>query len=954
MATVIPPPIGFERSDLLAPQFRRTEGVVLVAGLVIPGPPMREETPFHRVRWTIRARSSCCLHTFQNAILYAALCEAARDEARGPHMPEGLLLDAPEIGRIELSRGEGYAFGATLIEADSERAARRLHDLSAGLARLGAAKSEKPVALGGNFDVVKVEDLTAGATVSPGDPFKPISRAVMIDQFNRVERFVGQPITLRFISPLRLELPESEAARGHRFADATALIPGQLLRAVQKRLTALGIRRSASAPDPPFDDSAVTLLENCLVWLDLQYGRRVRRRSLGGALGRLRIALHDPLALAALVWGQYARVGRNLHFGFGRYRIEELGPDPTACRRAVSLLDLALAPARVAAAAADHDLPLEQFRAAADELRAGVYRPDRPNRVVIRDRDGGVRELLVPVRRDRALQRLLLARLEPACDRLFETSSFAWRTGLSREAAARRIERLANAGWVFAARADFDRFFDSVPHRLLEDRLQAWLGEDACVAALMTFVRSGIAGEVGLPTGAPLSPLLGNLFLDRFDELVARDGGRLVRYADDFLVLTRTRAEADLLHRRASDLAAELALQLNDDAAVIDLREPFTFLGFEFRLEDRWQYGGPTGPRRVRELGWKDADRTPSPLALALPGESAEAAPSGVLLVGQGVERIDVVGDNLVLALTTSGAEQQHPVSGVERLVVLGPVPFTADAPGKLLRAGVPVQFVSEGGWPLGELSAEPADDPEAVAAQCRAAADPSARLRLAVPLVRAKLRNFAALAAAVSPESPVAARLRELADSTSAAASLDALRGLEGAGAAIWYRLLPGVLGSGFRFTARVAPDAADPVNALLNIGHTMLYRHAVAACRAVGLSPAIGSLHSATPRFAALAADLQEPFRHLVERAVILATRRLKPNQFIPQDDGPYRLALQHHADKTFHAILQRSWRAVVVGRGQTDPRAWLGQLIATARGLKRHLLDPTGSPWEPFEHP
>lgn len=914
---------------------------------------MPAETPFYRVRWTLRARTPCHLHTHQNAILYAVLCDAARDGSTGPHMPDGLLLDAPEVGRIGLEPGEEFAFGATLIEADPEQAARRLHAVSAGLSRLGATKPKKPVALGGNFDLVNVEDLVTGKAVAPGEPFAPLPRAALIEQFDRLGELVGKPITLRFTSPLRLELPEAEVVNGHRYADGSFLIPGQLLRTIQKRLTAVGIRRHQHETDPPFDDSAIELIDNRLVWLDLEYGRRDSRKTLGGALGRVRVVLHDPVALAALVWGQYTRVGRNLHFGFGRYRIEELGPDATDCRRAVPLLDLALAPSRVAAVAAEHDLHPEQFRTFADDLRAGTYRPDRPNRVVIRDSDGGTRELHVPSRRDRALQRLLLARLGPACDKLFETSSFAWRTGLSREAAARRIERLGNAGWGFAVRADFDRFFDTVPHQLLQDRLEAWIGDEACVAAVMAFVKAGHAGEVGLPTGAPLSPLLGNLFLDRFDELIERDGGRLVRYADDFLVLCRTREATDALFRRANQLAAELALTLNADSGVIDLREPFAFLGFDFRHEERWRYGGPTGPRRVRELGWKDADRTPSPLSLPLPGETPDGTPSGVVLVGPGVERIDVVGDSLVLVPTNAADEKHHPLPGVERVVVFGPVPFTADAPGKLLKAGVPVQFLSDGGWPLGELLADTPDDPDALAAQCRAAADPAACLRIAIPLVRAKLRNFAALAAAVQPDGPTAARLRELAESTSAAETLDSLRGIEGAGAAIWYRLLPSALGSGFRFHTRVSPDASDPVNVLLNLGHTMLYRHAVAACRAAGLSPAVGFLHSSTPRFAALAADVQEPFRHLVERAVILATRRLKPNQFVPKDDGPYRLALEHHAAKTFHAVLQRSWRAAVVGRGQTDPRAWLGQMVVTARSLKRHLIDPA-SPWEPFEHP
>ena len=96
---------------------------------------------------------------------------------------------------------------------------------------------------------------------------------------------------------------------------------------------------------------------------------------------------------------------------------------------------------------------------------------------------------------------------------------------------------------------------------------------------------------------------------------------------------------------------------------MIDLREPFDFLGYRFRHEERWQYAGPSGPRRVQELGWKDADRSPSVLARSLPQERPQPAPASVVVAGPGITLLDVVGDSLRLRGPDSGDDKDVPLS---------------------------------------------------------------------------------------------------------------------------------------------------------------------------------------------------------------------------------------------------------------------------------------------------
>src|SRR5262249_59106429 len=115
-------------------------------------------------------------------------------------------------------------------------------------------------------------------------------------------------------------------------------------------------------------------------------------------------------------------------------------------------------------------------------------------------------------------------------------------------------------------RSDFHRFFDSIDHGLLRQRLDAYLADDRLVELIMLWVTSGaIQPGRGLPTGSVLSPLLANLFLDQFDEHVVGEGARLVRYADDFLLLFRDETQAKAVYEDAYREAEQLRLTLNEE-----------------------------------------------------------------------------------------------------------------------------------------------------------------------------------------------------------------------------------------------------------------------------------------------------------------------------------------------------------------------------------------------------
>jgi group II intron reverse transcriptase/maturase/CRISPR-associated endonuclease Cas1 len=815
------------------------------------------------------------------------------------------------------------------------------------LTDLGLNAAPNAEAWGGNFRVNRVEDLVTGCPWGDPAPLTPIAADRFEAEASRASALTQ--VTLRFTSPYRSERPNRDRQPGHGFLDGAYFPPALFARRLWDRLAGLGFGDySAPAAD------GWELLANNLVWLDLTYGPAADRKRLGGAVGRVAFASVGPDWARPLVLGQYLRAGLNTKFGFGAYRIEELGPDPYPCLRATGLLELATGPV-LDRLAQTEELPAGRLRHLADQLRAGEYLPAPAQLIDIQDADGSRRRLAVSSIEDRALQRAVLAVLAPGLDPLLEDSSLAYRKGLSRHQAARALADAWAQGFRWAVRADVCRFFDSIGHEELRHHLDVYLADEALVDCLMRWVRAGspFAGR-GLPTGSPLSPLLANLFLDGFDEAVAVQGGRLVRYADDFLIFTRKRAEAERLLEVARRAAAAVELALNEDKTrVLSLNEPFEFLGFRFERTGRWEVRGGAEVHAVEELGWRDA-RPPAagPISIPLPGETSEAGEKGDLFVaGPGRYPVRLDRDRLVCGETAAD------LARLETVVLLGDPEISAAAVHALAGRGIAVLVTDHRlRDPVALVGDAVPEDPAALARQLQLMQDEPGRLALARGLVAAKLRNHAALADAWPGsrfDTETGPALRQLSDRAERADSFDQLIGLEGAGARRWFEALPGRLPPGWHFSRRVAPRAHDPINVLLNIAQTWLHRWACLAVRAAGLLPSVGLLHRRRPGHAALASDLQEPFRHLMDRAVLELVGRLRPADFRNTPDGRFPLLLLPHASQQVAAALGRALRMVALGRGESEPKSYRRHLLALARGLRRALADPQEA-WTIFTHP
>lgn len=217
--------------------------------------------------------------------------------------------------------------------------------------------------------------------------------------------------------------------------------------------------------------------------------------------------------------------------------------------------------------------------ALAADLASGRYRPGPLRRVAIAKPTGGQRDLAIPCLRDRVAQTALLNALTPRLDHRMSETSFAYRPGRSVPQALAAARTHVAQGRATVVDADIAGFFDNVPHAPLLAELGIWLDDPRLLALVGLWLRGFAPTGRGLAQGAPISPLLANLWLHPLDRLLAAAGHAAIRYADDFVVLCRHRAEAARALALVHAVCAERGLLLHAAKTRIAAAAEVRFLG---------------------------------------------------------------------------------------------------------------------------------------------------------------------------------------------------------------------------------------------------------------------------------------------------------------------------------------------------------------------------------------
>ena len=264
----------------------------------------------------------------------------------------------------------------------------------------------------------------------------------------------------------------------------------------------------------------------------------------------------------------------------------------------------------------------EEIGQLSEALKTGRYEAQAARRVYIKK--PGTREkrpLGIPTVRDRVCEGALRQVLEPIFEREFQDNSYGFRPGRSAKEALRTVDDGLKEGKRYVVDADIRRYFDTIPHDRLLERVGERIADSRVMGLLRQMLERGVLEdheweetEMGTPQGGVISPLLANVYLNPLDHLMRGSGHELVRYADDLVILCETQAQADAAYALLRTWVEEQGLSLHPEKTrIVNMNEPgsgFDFLGYHFAHTrtgklDRWP-----SPKSLGKLKGRICDLT--------------------------------------------------------------------------------------------------------------------------------------------------------------------------------------------------------------------------------------------------------------------------------------------------------------------------------------------------------
>jgi group II intron reverse transcriptase/maturase len=225
------------------------------------------------------------------------------------------------------------------------------------------------------------------------------------------------------------------------------------------------------------------------------------------------------------------------------------------------------------------------------ELKNRSYLPKPLKRVYIPKGKGKMRPLGIPTVTCRITQEVVRRLINPIFERKFHENSYGFRPGRNCHQAVNKVKEYLDQGYRYVVDADIKGFFDNIPHKLIMTEVASEIADGNILGLIERFLKSGVMEEgqlrptiKGTPQGGVISPLLANIVLNPFDHELDKAGYKFVRYADDFVILCKTKQQAVAALAFVRDiLERQMGLELSmEKTKIIQVKDGFDFLGFHF------------------------------------------------------------------------------------------------------------------------------------------------------------------------------------------------------------------------------------------------------------------------------------------------------------------------------------------------------------------------------------
>jgi len=583
-------------------------------------------------------------------------------------------------------------------------------------------------------------------------------------------------------------------------------------------------------------------------------------------------------------------------------------------------------------------LMVEQFGGPLDPSRLSAVLIERishmdwqpnPSMSFMVPKRGGLRRLekLPPV--ERLVHAVLHEMLSEPIDRVLEPAAVGFRRGRSTQMVLQQVQTLLQEGYRFVVESDVEDFFPSVDIRRLEQELDHILPpSDLRIRQLLHKLLNAswldgtklCSRTTGLAQGSPLSPLLANLYLDRFDEILSQTNGQLVRYADDFIILTRTREDAESLLDLARQELGKVGLSLGEDkTAIVDIERGFRFLGQPF---------GGEAYAQATEI-------------FAVPSKKSVYITEPGAMLGHNGDALEIRHQGQ--PITTL------PFRRISDIIVLDHASFSSGLVRKCTQHNVPLIFTLGSGYHVATVAPDSRRHFGVSERQALHYAGLSAteRLLLAKSFASQKILNYQPLLRSryAPGTSQLLAELDDIIAGIEMAPGVPEVRGHEGRAARLVFQALNSFIKvPEFEFSKRLR-DKPDRMNCLFNFGYYLLFSRLNTMVRAVGLNPYLGFLHDGEDNYETLVCDVQELFRSAVDRMLIALVnlRVISADDFRVGDKG---LRLESAAIKRLIDRFEHMLHSDMGGL------TLLRTMEAQVKALRNHVSD--GHPMWYFRYP